>query len=93
MSSSLQIDMLIKINSYQEIYNQQDTSLKIHLNASDDRGIEVIRSQINNFVNTKRFFTQGLKFVILDEGPWRPCCGGVLGAFWAPPEMEGIWRL
>ena len=55
------------IEKYQEIYNQQDTSLKIHLNASDDRGIEVIRSQINNFVNTKTFFTQGLKFVILDE--------------------------
>ena len=55
------------IEKYQEIYNQKDTSLKIHLNASDDRGIEVIRSQINNFVNTKTFFTQGLKFVILDE--------------------------
>ena len=55
------------INKYQEIYNQKDKSLKIHLNASDDRGIEVIRNQINNFVNTKTFFTQGLKFVILDE--------------------------
>ena len=55
------------IEKYQEIYNQKDTSLKIHLNASDDRGIEVIRNQINNFVNTKTFFTQGLKFVILDE--------------------------
>ena len=55
------------IEKYQEIYNQKDTSLKIHLNASDDRGIEVIRNQINKFVNTKTFFTKGLKFVILDE--------------------------
>lgn len=55
------------IDKYQTIYNQKDKSLKIHLNASDDRGIEVIRNQINNFVNTKTFFTQGLKFVILDE--------------------------
>jgi len=55
------------IEKYQEVYNQQDTSLKIHLNASDERGIEVIRNQINNFVNTKTFFTKGLKFVILDE--------------------------
>ncbi len=55
------------IDKYQEIYNQKDKSLKIHLNASDDRGIEVIRNQINNFVNTKTFFTKGLKFVILDE--------------------------
>lgn len=55
------------IEKYQEVYNQQDTSLKIHLNASDERGIEVIRNQINHFVNTKTFFTKGLKFVILDE--------------------------
>ena len=55
------------IEKYQEVYNQKDTSLKIHLNASDERGIEVIRNQINNFVNTKTFFTKGLKFVILDE--------------------------
>jgi replication factor C subunit 3/5 len=55
------------IDRYQDIYNQKDKSLKIHLNASDDRGIEVIRNQINNFVNTKTFFTDGLKFVILDE--------------------------
>lgn len=55
------------IEKYQDVYNQKDTSLKIHLNASDDRGIEVIRNQINNFVNTKTFFTKGLKFVILDE--------------------------
>lgn len=55
------------IEKYQEVYNQQDTSLKIHLNASDERGIEVIRNQINNFVNTETFFTKGLKFVILDE--------------------------
>ena len=41
--------------------------IKIHLNASDERGIEVIRNQINHFVNTKTFFTKGLKFVILDE--------------------------
>jgi len=55
------------IDKYQTIYNQKDKSLKIHLNASDDRGIEVIRNQINHFVNTKTFFTEGLKFVILDE--------------------------
>ena len=41
--------------------------LKIHLNASDDRGIDVIRSQINQFVNTKTLFGNGMKFVILDE--------------------------
>jgi replication factor C subunit 3/5 len=39
----------------------------IHLNASDERGIDIIRNQINQFVNTKNLFNQGMKFVILDE--------------------------
>ena len=39
----------------------------IHLNASDDRGIDIIRNQINSFVNTKTLFGNGIKFVILDE--------------------------
>lgn len=55
------------INRYQDVYNQKRKGLKIHLNASDDRGIDVIRSQINQFVNTKTLFGNGMKFVILDE--------------------------
>ena len=39
----------------------------IHLNASDDRGIDVIRNQIYNFVHFKQIFDNKLKFVILDE--------------------------
>ena len=39
----------------------------IHLNASDERGIDIIRSQINQFVNSKTLFNKGMKFVILDE--------------------------
>jgi replication factor C subunit 3/5 len=37
------------------------------LNASDDRGIDIIRNQINQFVNSKSLFNEGMKFVILDE--------------------------
>lgn len=55
------------INKYQEKYHQKKKELKIHLNASDDRGIDIIRNQICEFVNTKTFFNGGLKFVILDE--------------------------
>jgi len=55
------------INEYQEKYNQKGKGLKIHLNASDDRGIDIIRNQINQFVNTKTLFGPGMKFVILDE--------------------------
>jgi replication factor C subunit 3/5 len=39
----------------------------IHLNASDERGIDIIRNQINQFVNSKSLFNTGMKFVILDE--------------------------
>jgi len=55
------------VNSYQEKLNQKNKELMIHLNASDERGIDIIRSQINNFVNSKTMFNKGMKFVILDE--------------------------
>ncbi len=55
------------VNSYQAKLNQKNKELMIHLNASDERGIDIIRSQINNFVNSKTMFNQGMKFVILDE--------------------------
>ena len=55
------------VNSYQENFNQKNKELMIHLNASDERGIDIIRSQINQFVNSKTLFNHGMKFVILDE--------------------------
>ena len=55
------------MNSYQKKYNQQGKGLVIHLNASDERGIEIIRNQINKFVNSKTLFSKGVKFVVLDE--------------------------
>lgn len=55
------------INAYQEKYTKRNSDLIIHLNASDERGIDIIRNQINSFVNSKPLFNTGLKFVILDE--------------------------
>ena len=55
------------IDRYQEKYDQKRKGLKIHLNASDDRGIDIIRNQINTFVNTNILFGSGMKFIILDE--------------------------
>jgi len=55
------------VNSYQEKLNEKNKELMIHLNASDERGIDIIRSQINQFVNSKTLFNKGMKFVILDE--------------------------
>jgi replication factor C subunit 3/5 len=39
----------------------------IHLNASDDRGVDVIRSQLYSFIHTNGLFQNELKFIILDE--------------------------
>jgi len=55
------------INSYQKQYNQVNRGSIIHLNASDERGIDIIRNQIYQFVKSKNLFEKGLKFVILDE--------------------------
>ena len=55
------------INAYQEKYNQKNKGLMIHLNASDERGIDIIRNQISGFVTSKSMFGNGMKFVILDE--------------------------
>ena len=55
------------INAYQEKYNQKNKGLMIHLNASDERGIDIIRNQISGFVTSKSMFGDGMKFVILDE--------------------------
>lgn len=55
------------INSFQEKHTKKNKGLIIHLNASDDRGIDIIRNQISQFVNSQSLFATGLKFVILDE--------------------------
>ena len=55
------------INSYQKKYNQNHKGLMIHLNASDERGIDIIRNQIASFVNSSGLFMEGMKFVVLDE--------------------------
>jgi len=55
------------VKAYQQKNNQNHSGLIIHLNASDDRGIDIIRVQINQFVNSKALFNKGMKFVILDE--------------------------
>ena len=55
------------IDAYQEKIGIKNKGLIIHLNASDERGIDIIRNQISFFVNSKPLFHSGMKFVILDE--------------------------
>jgi replication factor C subunit 3/5 len=39
----------------------------LELNASDDRGINVVRNQIMSFASTRSIFKSGFKLIILDE--------------------------
>lgn len=39
----------------------------LELNASDERGIDVVREQIKDFASTQKLFSSGYKLVILDE--------------------------
>jgi replication factor C subunit 3/5 len=39
----------------------------LELNASDDRGIDVVREQIKSFAGTRKLFSTGVKLIILDE--------------------------
>jgi DNA polymerase III delta prime subunit len=56
------------VNEYQmATMKQLNGGFMIHLNASDERGIDIIRNQINMFVTTRSLFGSGIKFVILDE--------------------------
>lgn len=55
------------LNKYQEKNNEINKSLIIHLNASDERGIDIVRNQLNTFVNSNCLFIKGMRFVILDE--------------------------
>lgn len=55
------------ISSYQAKIGKVNKDLIIQLNASDERGIDIIRNHILQFVNSKCMFSNGMKFVVLDE--------------------------
>lgn len=42
-------------------------SMVLEMNASDDRGIGIVRGQVLNFASTRTIFKRGFKLVILDE--------------------------
>jgi len=43
------------------------SSMALELNASDARGIDVVRNQIKEFAGTRQLFNKGIKLIILDE--------------------------
>jgi len=50
-----------------EMYGKSYASMSLELNASDDRGINVVREQIKNFASTQQIMAKGIKLIILDE--------------------------
>ncbi|KAH8859280.1 Replication factor C subunit 5 [Schistosoma japonicum] len=49
------------------LYSRQFASMVLELNASDDRGIDIVREQVLSFASTKTLFAGKFKLVILDE--------------------------
>ncbi|ORX43393.1 DNA replication factor [Piromyces finnis] len=50
-----------------KLYKERYKSMILELNASDDRGIDVVRDQIKSFASTRTIFSSGMKLIILDE--------------------------
>jgi len=50
-----------------KMYGKNFASMVLELNASDDRGIDVVRDQIKEFASTRQMFTSAPKLIILDE--------------------------
>ena len=51
-----------------KMYGKNFLSMVLELNASDDRGIDVVRDQIKEFASTRQMFSAAPKLIILDEG-------------------------
>ncbi|KAK0214777.1 P-loop containing nucleoside triphosphate hydrolase protein [Armillaria fumosa] len=49
------------------IYGSDYRKQILELNASDERGIDVVREQIKQFAETRTLFSKGFKLIILDE--------------------------
>lgn len=50
-----------------DLYGKNYANMVLELNASDDRGIDVVRNQIKEFASTRQIFSKGFKLIILDE--------------------------
>lgn len=49
------------------MYGKSFGSMTLELNASDARGIDVVRNEIKEFAGTQQLFNRGVKLIILDE--------------------------
>jgi replication factor C subunit 3/5 len=49
------------------MYGSKYSSMTLELNASDARGIDVVRNEIKEFASVQQLFSKGIKLIILDE--------------------------
>ena len=50
-----------------QFYGQNIQSMMIEINASDDRGIDIIKDRVKNFCQSRSLFGSSVKLIILDE--------------------------
>eukprot|EP00802_Teleaulax_amphioxeia_P001700 Tamp_01702.p3 GENE.Tamp_01702~~Tamp_01702.p3 ORF type:complete len:389 (+),score=96.54 Tamp_01702:3845-5011(+) len=50
-----------------KIFGPKYKSMTLELNASDDRGIDVVKEKIKDFAGTRTIFGSGFKMILLDE--------------------------
>lgn len=50
-----------------KMYGEKFNNMILELNASDDRGIDVVRDRIKEFAGTKNMFSSQVKLIVLDE--------------------------
>jgi replication-associated recombination protein RarA len=58
------------IDKYRKSVGESGPGMVIHLNASDDRGVDIVRGPIGQFVVSGNMFNKGTKFVVLDEADY-----------------------
>ncbi|KAK9845912.1 hypothetical protein WJX81_005806 [Elliptochloris bilobata] len=50
-----------------QLYGNAVSNMVLELNASDDRGINIVRQQVVDFASTRTIFSKQFKLVVLDE--------------------------
>lgn len=58
------------VDKYRKNIGETGAGMVIHLNASDERGVDIVRGPLSQFAKSGNMFNKGTKFVILDEADY-----------------------